>query len=153
MGIASGIGHFFEAILETIQGIFAAFFNIIALVLNTIADAGKGVVHFIEGTLGFAIRTSVSILHLPPQPSIWALYSHTDTDLLRQLLYPWNRRSCSAGLPVLPAASEWLDQGQQDSQVQLRVDYSIGGSDMYNTSCLAGQGLVRCRNWNGRICF
>ncbi|KAI4595595.1 hypothetical protein LQW54_000313 [Pestalotiopsis sp. IQ-011] len=56
MGIASGIGHFFEAILETIQGIFAAFFNIIALVLNTIADAGKGVVHFIEGTLGFAIH-------------------------------------------------------------------------------------------------
>lgn len=80
MGIASGIGHFFEAILETIQGIFAAFFNIIALVLNTIADAGKGVVHFIEGTLGFAIRTFPSISGSPPpQPSILALYSHSDT--------------------------------------------------------------------------
>jgi hypothetical protein len=57
MGIASGIGHFFESILEVIQGIFAAIFNAFALVLHTIADAGKGVVHFIEGTLGFAIRT------------------------------------------------------------------------------------------------
>ena len=38
-------------------GIFAAIFNAFALVLHTIADAGKGVVHFIEGTLGFAIRT------------------------------------------------------------------------------------------------
>ncbi|KAF3024844.1 hypothetical protein E8E14_010828 [Neopestalotiopsis sp. 37M] len=56
MGIASGIGHFFESILEVIQGIFAAIFNAFALVLHTIADAGKGVVHFIEGTLGFAIH-------------------------------------------------------------------------------------------------
>jgi hypothetical protein len=58
MGIASGIGHFFESIIEMIQGIFAAIFNIFALALHTVADAGKGVVHFIEGTLGFAIRMS-----------------------------------------------------------------------------------------------
>lgn len=66
MGIASGIGHFFESILEVIQGIFAAIFNAFALVLHTIADAGKGVVHFIEGTLGFAIRTFSSSSSLSP---------------------------------------------------------------------------------------
>lgn len=153
MGIASGIGHFFEAILETIQGIFAAFFNIIALVLNTIADAGKGVVHFIEGTLGFAIRMFPPISRFSRQLSIWPLCSHTDTDLLRQLLYLGNRCSCSSGLPVLPAAPEWLDQGQQVSQVQLRIEYRERGCDMYDTSYLAGSGLVRYRDWNGGICF
>ncbi|ETS73613.1 hypothetical protein PFICI_14559 [Pestalotiopsis fici W106-1] len=56
MGIASGIGHFFESIIEVIQGIFTAIFNVFALALHTVADAGKGVVHFIEGTLGFAIH-------------------------------------------------------------------------------------------------
>ncbi|KAI1848057.1 hypothetical protein JX265_002061 [Neoarthrinium moseri] len=56
MGITSGVGHFFQSIIEVIQGIFAAIFNAFALVLHTIADAGKGVVHFVEGTLGFAIH-------------------------------------------------------------------------------------------------
>lgn len=56
MGIASGISHFFQSIIEVFQGIFAAIFNIFALALHTVADTGKGIVHFIEGTLGFAIR-------------------------------------------------------------------------------------------------
>ncbi|KAH6651975.1 hypothetical protein BKA67DRAFT_572575 [Truncatella angustata] len=67
MGIASGIGHFFQSIIEVIQGIFQtiinvftgvfqAIFNVFALALHTVADAGKGAVHFIEGTLGFAIH-------------------------------------------------------------------------------------------------
>jgi phage-related protein len=56
MGVASGIGHLFQSAVEVIQGIFAAIFNAFALVLHTIADIGKGAVHFIEGTLGFAIR-------------------------------------------------------------------------------------------------
>lgn len=56
MGVTSGIGHLFESVIEVIRGIFAAIFNAFALVLHTIADAGKGAVHFIEGTLGFAIR-------------------------------------------------------------------------------------------------
>lgn len=64
MGVASGIGHFFQSIIEVIQGFFAAIFNIFALALHTVADAGKGVAHFIEGTLGFAIRKHRSISNM-----------------------------------------------------------------------------------------
>lgn len=56
MGIAAGVGHFFQSILEVIQGIFAAIVNTFLFALSTVADAGKGVVHFVEGTLGFAFR-------------------------------------------------------------------------------------------------
>jgi len=56
MGIAAGIGHFFQSILEVIQGIFAAIIHFFQFVLQTVADTGKGLVHFVEGTLGFAIH-------------------------------------------------------------------------------------------------
>ncbi|KAK6074945.1 hypothetical protein SCUP234_07944 [Seiridium cupressi] len=56
MGIASGIGHFFQSIIEVFQGILQAIFNAFALVINVIVDTGKGAVNFIEGTLGFAIH-------------------------------------------------------------------------------------------------
>ncbi|KAK8075958.1 hypothetical protein PG994_003230 [Apiospora phragmitis] len=56
MGIAAGIGHFFESILEVFQGIFAAILHAFQFVLQSLVDLGKGAVNFIEGTLGFAIH-------------------------------------------------------------------------------------------------
>lgn len=71
MGIAAGIGHFFESILEVIQGIFAAILHAFQFVLQTFVDLGKGAVNFVEGTLGFAFRkfshsSSPSFSFLPP---------------------------------------------------------------------------------------
>lgn len=56
MGIASGINHFVQSIFEVIQGIFAAVLHVFQFVLQSLADLGKSFVHFVEGTLGFAIR-------------------------------------------------------------------------------------------------
>lgn len=64
MGIASGVTHFFESILEVFQGILGAIVHFFQLVLNTIIAAFQGLVHFVEGTLGFAFRK----FSLPPKP-------------------------------------------------------------------------------------
>ncbi|KAI0127633.1 hypothetical protein BJ170DRAFT_626182 [Xylariales sp. AK1849] len=56
MGIASGVGHFFQSIVEVIQGFFAAILHFFQFVLQTILNTGKGVVNFVEGTLGFAFH-------------------------------------------------------------------------------------------------
>jgi phage-related protein len=56
MGISSGVGHFVQSIVEIIQGFFLAIIHGVQLVLQTVADLGKGIVHFVEGTLGFAFR-------------------------------------------------------------------------------------------------
>ncbi|KAI1246696.1 hypothetical protein MGN70_010575 [Eutypa lata] len=56
MGIASGVTHFFESILEVFQGILGAIVHFFQLVLNTIIAAFQGLVHFVEGTLGFAFH-------------------------------------------------------------------------------------------------
>ncbi|ORY60871.1 uncharacterized protein BCR38DRAFT_487928 [Pseudomassariella vexata] len=56
MGIATGITHFFQSILELIQGFFMAIVHVFQFALQTVIDAGKGVVNFVEGTLGFAFH-------------------------------------------------------------------------------------------------
>ncbi|KAK7960368.1 hypothetical protein PG984_015057 [Apiospora sp. TS-2023a] len=56
MGIAAGVGHFFESILEVFQGIFAAILHAFQFVLQSFVDLGKGAVNFVEGTLGFAFH-------------------------------------------------------------------------------------------------
>ncbi|KAI1187426.1 hypothetical protein F5B17DRAFT_430569 [Nemania serpens] len=56
MGVASGITHVFESILETIQGIFATIFHMFEFVLSSIVGVCKGFVNFVEGTLGFAFH-------------------------------------------------------------------------------------------------
>lgn len=75
MGVASGIGHFFESIVEMIQGIFATIFHIFEgaisavlsffqLALDTVFGLFKGLAHTVENTLGFAVRKSPSCLLL-----------------------------------------------------------------------------------------
>ncbi|KAI1158902.1 hypothetical protein F5B18DRAFT_639033 [Nemania serpens] len=56
MGVASGIAHVFESVLETIQGIFAAIFHMFEFALNGVLGVFKGFVNFVEGTLGFAFH-------------------------------------------------------------------------------------------------
>ncbi|KAI2619938.1 hypothetical protein GGR54DRAFT_639703 [Hypoxylon sp. NC1633] len=56
MGIASGVGHFVQSIVEVIQGILATIINFFQWVLNSIIGLFQGFVHFVEGTLGFAIH-------------------------------------------------------------------------------------------------
>ncbi|KAI1114838.1 hypothetical protein F5Y14DRAFT_413047 [Nemania sp. NC0429] len=56
MGVASGIAHIFQSILETIQGIFAAIFHMFEFALRSVMSVFQGFVNFVEGTLGFAIH-------------------------------------------------------------------------------------------------
>ncbi|KAH8156255.1 hypothetical protein CIB48_g11989 [Xylaria polymorpha] len=56
MGIASGITHLGESVLETIRGIFAAIVNLFQFVLGSIVGVFSGFVNFVEGTLGFAFH-------------------------------------------------------------------------------------------------
>ncbi|KAI2607364.1 uncharacterized protein GGS25DRAFT_330185 [Hypoxylon fragiforme] len=56
MGIASGVGHFFESIIELIQGFLGAIVSIFEWVINSIIGVFQSFVHFVEGTLGFAIH-------------------------------------------------------------------------------------------------
>ncbi|KAI0024612.1 hypothetical protein F4780DRAFT_545328 [Xylariomycetidae sp. FL0641] len=67
MGIASGIGHFFESIVEVLQGIVAAIVHAFQIALNSVVHLFQtalhmvmslfsGFVNFVEGTLGFAIH-------------------------------------------------------------------------------------------------
>ena len=73
MGIASGVTHFVQSILEVIQGFVAAIGHIFQLVINGVLGTFQGIVHFIEGTLGFAFR---KFTHpLPYNTSLDALLS------------------------------------------------------------------------------
>ncbi|KAI6081581.1 hypothetical protein F4821DRAFT_264746 [Hypoxylon rubiginosum] len=56
MSIASGIGHFFQSIIEVIQGILGTIVNFFQFILNSIIGLFQGFVNFVEGTLGFAIH-------------------------------------------------------------------------------------------------
>ncbi|KAI0161799.1 hypothetical protein GGR52DRAFT_140276 [Hypoxylon sp. FL1284] len=56
MGIASGVGHFFQSIIEVIQGLLGAVVNFFQWILNAVVGLFQGFVHFVEGTLGFAIH-------------------------------------------------------------------------------------------------
>ncbi|KAI1412241.1 hypothetical protein F5Y13DRAFT_190602 [Hypoxylon sp. FL1857] len=56
MGIAAGIGHFFQSIIEMVQGLLAAVVNFFQLIVNSIIGVFQAFVHFVEGTLGFAIH-------------------------------------------------------------------------------------------------
>ncbi|KAI1337914.1 hypothetical protein F5Y15DRAFT_138103 [Xylariaceae sp. FL0016] len=60
MGIASGIGHLFQSVIEVIQGIFASIVHFFQFILNSIIGLFQSFVHFVEHTLGFAIRESFS---------------------------------------------------------------------------------------------
>lgn len=69
MGIASGVAHFVESILEVVRGLFAAVVNFFQLGIDAIIGTFQGIVHFIEGTLGFAFRKSHHPCSLPLSPS------------------------------------------------------------------------------------
>ncbi|CAJ2510212.1 Uu.00g061120.m01.CDS01 [Anthostomella pinea] len=56
MGIASGIGHLFQSVIEMIQGLFGAILSFFGAILNGILSLFQGFVNFVEGTLGFAIH-------------------------------------------------------------------------------------------------
>ncbi|KAI0441697.1 hypothetical protein F4803DRAFT_551825 [Xylaria telfairii] len=56
MGIASGITHLGESVLETIRGILAAIVNLFEFVFGGIVSVFSGFVNFVEGTLGFAFH-------------------------------------------------------------------------------------------------
>ncbi|KAI0480219.1 hypothetical protein GGR56DRAFT_259668 [Xylariaceae sp. FL0804] len=56
MGIASGVGHLAESVVEVFQGIFAAIVHAFQFVLSSILGLFQGFVNFVEGTLGFAIH-------------------------------------------------------------------------------------------------
>ncbi|KAI1373891.1 hypothetical protein F4677DRAFT_183205 [Hypoxylon crocopeplum] len=56
MGIASGVGHFFQSIIELIQGFIAAVANFFQWIFNSVIGLLGGFVNFVEGTLGFAIH-------------------------------------------------------------------------------------------------
>ncbi|KAK7753494.1 hypothetical protein SLS62_004569 [Diatrype stigma] len=56
MGIAAGVTHFVEAILEVVQGFLGAIVHFFQLIVSSIVGAFQGVVHFVEGTLGFAFQ-------------------------------------------------------------------------------------------------
>ncbi|XXG99328.1 hypothetical protein Hte_005665 [Hypoxylon texense] len=56
MGIAAGIGHFFQSIIEVIQGLLGAIVNFFQFILNSIIGLFQGFVNFVEGTLGFAFH-------------------------------------------------------------------------------------------------
>ncbi|KAH7038204.1 uncharacterized protein B0I36DRAFT_359796 [Microdochium trichocladiopsis] len=67
MGVASGIGHLVQSVIEVFQGIFATIFHIFEgaisavlhffqLVFDSVLGLFKGVAHFVENTLGFAIH-------------------------------------------------------------------------------------------------
>ncbi|KAI1386120.1 uncharacterized protein F4822DRAFT_306277 [Hypoxylon trugodes] len=56
MGIASGVGHVFQSIVEVIQGLLATVINFFQWIVNSIIGVFQAFVHFVEGTLGFAIH-------------------------------------------------------------------------------------------------
>ncbi|KAI0828413.1 hypothetical protein F5Y06DRAFT_283139 [Hypoxylon sp. FL0890] len=56
MGIAAGVGHFFQSIIELIQGIVGAVVHFFQLILNSILGVFQAFASFVEGTLGFAIH-------------------------------------------------------------------------------------------------
>ncbi|KAI2636850.1 hypothetical protein GGS26DRAFT_546168 [Hypomontagnella submonticulosa] len=56
MGIASGVGHFFQSIIELIQGFLATIVHFFQLIVNSILGVFQVFVNFVEGTLGFAIH-------------------------------------------------------------------------------------------------
>ncbi|KAI0128231.1 hypothetical protein F4776DRAFT_200386 [Hypoxylon sp. NC0597] len=56
MGIAAGIGHFFQSIVEMIQGLLAAVVHFFQLIANSVIGVFQAFVHFVESTLGFAFH-------------------------------------------------------------------------------------------------
>ncbi|KAI0387445.1 hypothetical protein F5Y04DRAFT_4495 [Hypomontagnella monticulosa] len=56
MGIAAGVGHFFQSIVEVIEGILGAIVQFFQVIFDSIIGLFLGIVGFIEGTLGFAIH-------------------------------------------------------------------------------------------------
>ncbi|RYO83925.1 hypothetical protein DL764_009406 [Monosporascus ibericus] len=56
MGIASGVTHFVESILEVLQGLAAAILHFFQLALDSAIGLFRGFVGFVEGTLGFAFH-------------------------------------------------------------------------------------------------
>lgn len=95
MGVASGIGHFFESIVEMIQGIFATIFHIFEgaisavlsffqLALDTVFGLFKGLAHTVENTLGFAVRKSP-----PAFFPVVSLSTPESVPSMRTLLLTW----------------------------------------------------------------
>ncbi|KAI1470488.1 uncharacterized protein F4812DRAFT_417793 [Daldinia caldariorum] len=75
MGIAAGIGHFFQSIVEVIQGLLAAVVNFFQWILNSIIGLFQAFVNFIEGALGFAIHNFFILGTLAAAVFAYLLYS------------------------------------------------------------------------------
>ncbi|KAI2781158.1 hypothetical protein F4815DRAFT_467980 [Daldinia loculata] len=56
MGLAAGVGHFFQSIIEVIQGFLGAVVNFFQWIFNSIIGVFQAFIGFVEGTLGFAIH-------------------------------------------------------------------------------------------------
>ncbi|KAI0844750.1 hypothetical protein F5Y00DRAFT_188536 [Daldinia vernicosa] len=75
MGLAAGVGHFFQSIIEVIQGFLGAVINFFQLILNTVIGLFQGFVSFVEGTLGFAIHNFFILGTLAAAVFAYLLYS------------------------------------------------------------------------------
>ncbi|OTA99277.1 hypothetical protein M426DRAFT_16572 [Hypoxylon sp. CI-4A] len=56
MAIASGIGHFFQSIIEVFQGLLAAVANFFQLIVDTAIGVLQGVVGLFEGVVSFVLN-------------------------------------------------------------------------------------------------
>ncbi|KAJ2972801.1 hypothetical protein NUW58_g9106 [Xylaria curta] len=69
MGVASGITHLIESIVEMIQGIFATIAHMFEFVFSSIVGVFRALMNFVEGTLGFAIREFPSLFSVNYNPT------------------------------------------------------------------------------------
>ncbi|KAI1804211.1 hypothetical protein F4811DRAFT_521206 [Daldinia bambusicola] len=75
MGIAAGVGHFFQSIIEVIQGLLGAVVNFFQWILNSIIGLFQAFVNFVEGALGFAIHNFFILGTLAAAVFAYLLYS------------------------------------------------------------------------------
>lgn len=113
MGIAAGVGHFFQSIIEVIQGLLGAVVNFFQWILNSIIGLFQGFVHFVEGTLGFAIRKiNFTLSYLRP-----AILTQS-----RQLLHSGNG-GCGCVWILAVQSEARYNASQQNDQEQ--IDYYV----------------------------
>ncbi|KAI2466353.1 hypothetical protein F4781DRAFT_406117 [Annulohypoxylon bovei var. microspora] len=55
MSIAAGVGHFFQSIVELVQGVLGAIVGFFQSIINSIIGIFQSFIQFVEGILGFAI--------------------------------------------------------------------------------------------------
>lgn len=86
MGLAAGVGHFFQSIIEVIQGFLGAVVNFFQWIFNSIIGVFQAFIGFVEGTLGFAIRKSSR----PSSHSLFIAYTNS-LQTISLFWVPWPR--------------------------------------------------------------